>query len=368
MPRVVHSGFCKKEGGVFKNWKKRWFTLVVDREDGVNRSYIRYFRDKGDNIEAGRIPVDISSKLSILGKDIKGKDNLFAIGPADPSATHVRTFFIQCETPDEVFTWCEKYNEALEFITSEEIDDSFEEDEVEKSDAVVVDLEALTPNNRITSFSKLIRFSISNDWGERVFKDGISVQRLKGKRLFFKITTIVPSAPSTFLNFARDVTAPGSKFDYVFRNAEKIADLSEFPPARVSFAQHNIPIVGVKTRDVCFLDSWVTAPTDGHVGLLIESVECGSRPVQKHKLIDIQPSGILIRPIAAVEVPESVRKMFPESQSQFSEAQILIDADVQGSLQRLIRMAYKTGILKIAFRNILKQVLSTYLSSLGMKR
>ncbi|XP_033632886.1 pleckstrin homology domain-containing family A member 1-like isoform X2 [Asterias rubens] len=97
--KVVKSGWCVKQGGVRKNWKRRYFIL-----DDVG---IAYYKSSSDKLPLKTITKkDITvCKMSDIG-DTLGRDNLFEI--ISPS----RTFFIQAYSPEDMAEWINAINDV----------------------------------------------------------------------------------------------------------------------------------------------------------------------------------------------------------------------------------------------------------------
>ncbi|XP_011412892.3 pleckstrin homology domain-containing family A member 2 isoform X4 [Magallana gigas] len=88
---AVKKGYCVKQGGVRKNWKRRYF--VVN-----DKSLAYYSNDQSEE------PLRLISKNDIV--DVRKantspgmRDNLFEV------VTTKRTFYIQCDTPEDVQEW-----------------------------------------------------------------------------------------------------------------------------------------------------------------------------------------------------------------------------------------------------------------------
>jgi len=84
-------GFLTKQGGVFRTWKQRWFTL-----DG---NLLSYFKDKSDSNPAGKIDLSVYS-FEIIGEEVMQKKNCFKLyGPG------LRTYYLYAETRANLEQW-----------------------------------------------------------------------------------------------------------------------------------------------------------------------------------------------------------------------------------------------------------------------
>ncbi|XP_067378016.1 pleckstrin homology domain-containing family A member 2 isoform X2 [Channa argus] len=93
-PGVLRCGYCVKQGNVRKSWKRRFFTL----DDNT----VSYYKSETDKEPLRAIPLrDIQKVHECLVKsgDLLLRDNLFEI------ITSCRTFYIQTDSPEEMYGW-----------------------------------------------------------------------------------------------------------------------------------------------------------------------------------------------------------------------------------------------------------------------
>ncbi|XP_011412890.3 pleckstrin homology domain-containing family A member 1 isoform X2 [Magallana gigas] len=114
---AVKKGYCVKQGGVRKNWKRRYF--VVN-----DKSLAYYSNDQSEE------PLRLISKNDIV--DVRKantspgmRDNLFEV------VTTKRTFYIQCDTPEDVQEWIAAIETLVTNQTSHRKSDTVDSSEVD---------------------------------------------------------------------------------------------------------------------------------------------------------------------------------------------------------------------------------------------
>ena len=96
---IFRAGYAVKQGGVRKNWKRRYFIL---HDKGLS-----YFKTEND-----KLPIKTVSFSDILHVceahiHIVNRDNLFEL------KTPKRLFFIQCDSPDIMYCWIKEINDLI---------------------------------------------------------------------------------------------------------------------------------------------------------------------------------------------------------------------------------------------------------------
>lgn len=89
---AIKTGFGVKQGGMRKNWKRRYFVLTEQN--------ILYFSSKKAKEPLGVIPRNDIQEVKVSTKH-PTRDNLYEI------VTTKRTFYIQCDNPEEMASWIE---------------------------------------------------------------------------------------------------------------------------------------------------------------------------------------------------------------------------------------------------------------------
>ena len=85
----THEGYLTKQGGVVKNWKRRWFSLQGKK--------LRYFEKQGKK-ELGLIDLEKASEISLAPECKKP----FAFKIVIPKS---RTYFICAENQNQCDSW-----------------------------------------------------------------------------------------------------------------------------------------------------------------------------------------------------------------------------------------------------------------------
>ncbi|XP_005088957.1 pleckstrin homology domain-containing family A member 1 [Aplysia californica] len=97
----IRAGFCVKQGGVRKNWLRRYFAL---HERGLS-----YFKSEHDKQPLRTIALDdITHVQQSTDGSHPGRDNLFEV------ITTKRTFYVQCDTPADMFGWIHALEQTLQ--------------------------------------------------------------------------------------------------------------------------------------------------------------------------------------------------------------------------------------------------------------
>ncbi|XP_048746574.1 pleckstrin homology domain-containing family A member 1-like isoform X2 [Ostrea edulis] len=88
---ALKKGYCVKQGGVRKNWKRRYFV--------VNNSGLAYYTHDQSEEPLRLVPRSDITDVRKAPVSPGVRDNLFEV------ATTKRTFYIQCDTPEDVQEW-----------------------------------------------------------------------------------------------------------------------------------------------------------------------------------------------------------------------------------------------------------------------
>ncbi|XP_021374846.1 pleckstrin homology domain-containing family A member 1-like [Mizuhopecten yessoensis] len=106
---AIKTGFAVKQGGMRKNWKRRYFVLTEQN--------ILYFSSKKAKEPLGLIPRTDVQEVKISTKH-PNRDNLYEI------VTHKRTFYIQCDNPEEMVSWIEVIQKTYELEPEKSVQSS----------------------------------------------------------------------------------------------------------------------------------------------------------------------------------------------------------------------------------------------------
>jgi serine/threonine protein kinase len=98
MSVVVKSGYMRKQGGTFKTWQRRWFTLV-------DQSLV-YFKDQG-GARVGAIPLTDADTIAVAPLSECKHQPAFKLIDADK-----RFVYISPDTPEEANSWVDACRKA----------------------------------------------------------------------------------------------------------------------------------------------------------------------------------------------------------------------------------------------------------------
>eukprot|EP00727_Mastigamoeba_balamuthi_P014477 m51a1_g9654 hypothetical protein (206) ;mRNA; f:1192652-1193515 len=105
---VDKEGWCTKQGGSVKTWKKRWFVL------SGNRLY--YFKSKTDAEERGYIELAGTSRVKDVSGSVKNHSWLFSIEAL--SKKGARTFLVSPGSLQEVSDWVDAVQRNISAVAS----------------------------------------------------------------------------------------------------------------------------------------------------------------------------------------------------------------------------------------------------------
>eukprot|EP01112_Ceratiomyxa_fruticulosa_P019376 TRINITY_DN6331_c0_g1_i1.p1 TRINITY_DN6331_c0_g1~~TRINITY_DN6331_c0_g1_i1.p1 ORF type:complete len:600 (-),score=98.84 TRINITY_DN6331_c0_g1_i1:70-1869(-) len=101
-PGALKAGWLTKQGGVRKNWLKRYFVLTSET--------LEYKKDPHDNLPISKISLCNYSVSDALSET--GRQNCLKLVPTDPSVTS-RTYFMFCENAESFQEWVTAIKEAI---------------------------------------------------------------------------------------------------------------------------------------------------------------------------------------------------------------------------------------------------------------
>lgn len=115
------------------------------------------------------------------------------------------------------------------------------------------------------------------------------------------------------------------------------------PPGCIFQREFPVPLPRISSRYLCALRSWVPphCTSDGSCGLLVLSTAHSNEPTPSKGAdrVFMAPSGIVLLP-----APD-------DSGRDATQLVIFAQIDVQRTLQRMLRGAFKSGLLKIGLRS-----------------
>ena len=97
---LVKYGFCKKEGGVVHNWKKRFFVLT--------KGTLSYFKSPNDTQALKVIKVNTFTSV-VESPQYQGRSFVIAVH------THSRNFYMQCESQTLASEWRQELTKCKEY-------------------------------------------------------------------------------------------------------------------------------------------------------------------------------------------------------------------------------------------------------------
>ncbi|XP_053574059.1 pleckstrin homology domain-containing family A member 2 [Bombina bombina] len=101
----LKSGYCVKQGNVRKNWKRRYFVL-----DAFSLSYFKCEQDR-EPLRCIFLKDILKTRETLVKSgDLLMRDNLFEI------ITGPRTFYIQADSPQEMYIWIKTINTAIQTL------------------------------------------------------------------------------------------------------------------------------------------------------------------------------------------------------------------------------------------------------------
>ncbi|ELR19961.1 PH domain containing protein [Acanthamoeba castellanii str. Neff] len=96
---ITKEGYLVKQGGLIRNWKKRWFVL--------KGNHLFYYPDRTSVEPSGTITLDADSKVND-GAAKTGRNDSLEIVAVE------RTFYVYSEEPSEMHEWQEVIAEAID--------------------------------------------------------------------------------------------------------------------------------------------------------------------------------------------------------------------------------------------------------------
>lgn len=358
---VIKEGWAVKESGQAvlgqTNWRKRWCRLVRNSK-GAFWCYYRKVDDIPLDQPAGRVELDSTyAARELEDGERKKKPNCFALGPVFDNFAK-RTYFISCESMDDKLSWMEVLNTATECET--EPQEKF--DKKRKSVRQRLNRRSrkggktgtntpkgntcLDPLQRMQQWRNLCKIIECQDWKKTDCKSGVTISRLSftnNEKAAVKIQGVVPVPPEVTYDYLRQAMQKGGKLDQPFRGEEVLQKIDDsIPHASIVYNKYTPPLPSASPRDVCLERMWIPSylSRDGTSGMVLWSTHHSQiPPLQGFTRVLAGLSGFVLSP-----------EILGESKVH-TNATILIQIDVQDSLQTMLEGSYKSGLLKIGLRN-----------------
>eukprot|EP01137_Pigoraptor_chileana_P017974 Opistho-2@76786 len=302
---------------------------------------------------------------------LRKKANCFIIGPVVESAGG-RSYVLSVETDELKVLWMSRFQAALVGRSAAEMNEpkmgrARAQSHFRKSlplssgslDAPVATVIA-DPEWRLKAWQRLVDVTSSKEWRNHDPKDGVTICRMpfkSGQPAAFKVETTIRCPPYIVLEFLKEALSPGGKFDYPFRGLELLLEYNEAPRCKVLTGVYDVPLPGVDPRSACLMRMWMgTQDTAilpvppalsplaaGLKGLLLVSVKHEAAASTK------QSQGVLMWESGVI-----LRSVFGQPGGMYGEhtlMQTVVQVDLGGSLQQMLKGAYRTGIVKMPVRS-----------------
>ncbi|XP_071797456.1 uncharacterized protein [Asterias amurensis] len=385
---LLKEGWCvKKSGnkgllGQYK-WQRRWF-ILLQRGQTVT---LYYYEKQGARSAKGQI--QLSNKY--VTREPEGKEreqrNCFEVGPFAEDGT-TRTYYISCETEEDKHEWMEVMNAAIEGSTAKK---ALERKQTasfnfkkRQNRAKVQSMHIgrreikrdlyLDPDWRKLQWKTLVELASSKDWKKSNTKDGITVGRKSfsdGLHAVVKIEGIIQAKCKHVYSFLQSAVKPGGKLDFPFKNVDDVLEELSSPPRGVVVSCYkDLKVLpNTQPRHVTLLQMAVPMQlTQGEsCGLLVMSVhhpDCEKRPDAVACSVGI--SGCVIKEHKSEQQTSSVQHASSDEtdptdnirspRSHVTHMTLLCQVNLQGSLQAMMKGAYRSGLLVYGMRSFFQNL------------
>ncbi|KAI6661197.1 hypothetical protein LOD99_10125 [Oopsacas minuta] len=165
--------------------------------------------------------------------------------------------------------------------------------------------------------------------------------------VLIKLEGKLEADPQIALEYFKNAIKVGGNFDHPFRNEIILEYIPEEPEAVVIQNYYHVPIPHMDKRELTALRYWVPSymDTDNCSGMVVTRM---NHP-QAVKISDVEkillsPSGLILRP------------HFEPSGELHTYCTVFVQINVRGSLQRMFKTAYNSGLLKLGLRSVFGQI------------
>ncbi|XP_072029225.1 uncharacterized protein [Amphiura filiformis] len=375
---VLKDGFAVKKSGQ-KNlfgqyhWQKRWF-ILIQKSSLVTLSY---YEKKTDKVPKGQVKLSNKYIIREPEADENEKPHLFAVGPlVEDGAT--RTYFISCECDEDKLEWMEVLNAAIEGASAETALKRRSRASVKFTAHAKLDRMCSLqtgakeemykdPEWRKQQWEELVSIAGRTDWKKHDVKDGVTVSRMgfnENQHAIIKVEGIVDAKMRLVYGFLQKSLTQGGKLDFPFRKEKVLEKISCKPSCSIVDCFHEIRNLP-RTRPRCATVLKMAMPN--HMtsretcGLLITSVNHSkSTPSVKEAVrISVGVTGCVLEPVLE-PVPTAAASTSNMDDSDEDEMDtepmktkmtFIMQVNLQGSLQRIVKASYKSGLLVIGMRS-----------------
>ncbi|XP_022089386.1 uncharacterized protein LOC110978583 [Acanthaster planci] len=399
---ILKEGLCiKKSGnrnllGQYK-WQKRWFVLIQR-----GRTATLYYYDKqGAKTPKGQI--QLSNKY--VTREPEGKEreqpNCFEVGPFAEDGT-TRTYYISCESEDDKHEWMEVLDAAIEgasaqkallrkqtasFKAKKRKDRESRNSQLAEKNEFRRDM-YLDAEWRKQQWNNLLALAVGKNWKKTDTKDGVTVSRMSFSDLplaVVKVEGVINARCRHVYSFIQRAIRPGGKLDFPFRGADDVLEEFTIPPrGTIMDCYKEIKVLpNTSPRRMTLLQMFVPLQlTQGEsCGILITSVHHpDSQKKQGAVSCNMGLSGCIIKPqqnpqasLSTNPPPDTEEDSASEDEdgllppcragrSEVTHLTLLGQINLQGSLQPMLKGAYKSGLLvhgmRAFFQNLTEHIYS----------
>ncbi|XP_077980441.1 uncharacterized protein LOC144435706 [Glandiceps talaboti] len=359
---LIKEGWCIKESGqkVFGryNWKRRWFVLT---QKGQHITLAYFENDKkSDNKLKGKIALTNKYITRYLDDGEKKKPFCFAVGPLVEDGT-TRTYYISCGSEDDRLEWMEVLNSTIEGAPPSRTEERRRSVRLKAhkrqpsfTSASKIGMESdkyLNPIWRKQQWEDLVAMATKDnkEWKKVDCKDGVTIARMafqQDKCATVKIDGFVDVPCDIVYDFLQRSLEPAGKLNYPFRNETVLQQLSGNPLETIVQCHYNVPLPHTSPRACCVLKTWLPSDMTSSImktnacGLMVYSVKHEQAKISREwHLCEVDLSGIVLRPS-----PSRV-------ESNRTQLTCILQLNVQGTLQNVMKQAYKSKLLVLGLRS-----------------
>ena len=166
--------------------------------------------------------------------------------------------------------------------------------------------------------------------------------------------------PQIALEYFKNAIKVGGNFDYPFRNETVLEHIPEEPEGVVIQNFYHVPMPHMDKRELTAIRYWVPSYLDPEncSGMVVTRIHhFKSSKVPESERVLLAPSGVILRP-------------YPDPSGElYTYCTVLVQINVRGSLQRMFKTAYNSGLLKLGLRSVfgqIKQHMEVFVSAMSI--